>query len=210
MKSTFVIVFILFIQSIGSAQLIRTFGVKGGAVTASQTWDYVSPFTDLNTERRWGLDIGLFVEWLNMPVFSFSSEVHYIQKGMKISFPVTTEQNPDGTGENMTRSPRIDYVSVPVLAKARLMDTQLSPYIVAGPRVDFLLHTEGEGFQVILDKFEKIDFGATVGVGVEVKSFEPVQLGIEFRFSPSFKDGYSSAFTKVRNSSMELLFVAGI
>jgi hypothetical protein len=150
------------------------------------------------------------VEWLDIPMFSFSSEVHYIQKGMKISVPVTTETNPDGTGDYRTFSPRVDYLSVPILAKARFVDGQLSPYIIAGPRVDFLLQTKGEGFQVILDKFEKVDFGATVGVGVEVKSFEPVHLGVEFRFSPSFKDGYSSAFTKVRNSSMEFLLVAGI
>ena len=210
MKSKLVIVLLLIIQAAGSAQAIRTFGVKGGAVTASQTWDYVSPFTDLDTERRWGIDIGVFVEWLNMPVFSFSSEVHYIQKGMKISLPVTTEQNPAGTGEYWTRSPRVDYISVPMLGKARFMDAQVSPYIIAGLRVDFLLQTKGEGFEAVLDKFEKVDFGATVGAGIEVKSFEPVQLGIEFRLSPSFKDGYSSSFTKVRNSSMEFLLVAGL
>ena len=58
MKPKFVIVLLLIIQSAGSAQAIRTFGVKGGAVTASQTWDYISPFTNLDTERRWGIDIG--------------------------------------------------------------------------------------------------------------------------------------------------------
>ncbi len=210
MKSKFVIAFLLIIQSAGSAQIIRTIGVKGGAVSATQSWDYASPFTGFDTERRWGIDIGVFVEWLNLPVFSLSSEVHYIQKGMKLSLPITTEQNPDGTGEYWTRSPRVDYLSVPVLAKVRFLDAQLSPYIVAGPRVDFLLQTKGDGFEVVLDKFEKVDFGTTVGVGIEIKSFELVQLGIEFRFSPSFNDGYSSTYTKVRNSSMEFLFVAGI
>jgi len=209
MKTKLAIVSLLIIQFSSTAQLVRTVGVKGGAVAAAQSWDLASPFS-LDTERRWGIDVGVFVEWLNMPVFSLSSELHYIQKGMKYSLPITTEEFPDGTGEYWIRSPRVDYLSIPLLGKARIPVEWLSPYVIAGPRVDFLLHTEGEGFEIVLDKFEKIDLGATIGVGLEVKVFDPAQLGIEFRFSPSFKDGYSSPYTKVRNSSLEFLFVAGV
>lgn len=209
MKSKYIFLLVFVIQATSFSQAIRTVGVKVGAVSASQTWHYAS-IPDLDTERRWGIDFGVYAEWLNMPVFSFSTEVHYVQKGMKESLLITTEQNPDGTGEYLTRSPRVDYLSVPVLAKARLLDGELSPYIVADPRVDFLLQTKGEGFDLVLDRFAKVDFGATVGVGFEIKSLEVVKLGIEFRFSPSLKDGFSSAFMNVRNNSMEFFLVAGI
>jgi hypothetical protein len=74
--------------------------------------------------------------------------------------------------------------------------------------VDFLLQTRGEGFQAVLDKFEKVDFGGTLGLGIEIRSFECFQLGFEFRFSPSLKDCYSSQFVSVRNTSLEFLLLA--
>ncbi len=210
MKLGLVLLFVLTLQSICSAQVIRTVGIKTGAVAASQSWDYSSPFTDLETDNRWGVDIGLYAEWLDIPVLSLSSEVHYVQKGMKISLPVTTEESPNGTGEYWTRSPRVDYISVPLLVKARFLDGHLLPYVLGGPRVDFLVGTTGEGFELVIDNLEKVDFGATIGVGIEVNSFDSFHLGMEVRFSPSFTDSYSSSNIKVRNSSMEFLLVAGI
>jgi len=201
-KLGFVLFAFLIVQSSCWAQAIRTVGIKAGATAATQDWDRSSPFNDLETDHRWGVDVGLYVEWLNLPVFSLTSEIHYIQKGMSISLTVTTPQSPDGTGEYFTSLPRADYVSVPLLAKARFLDGQLLPYIVGGPRVDFLVGTKGEGFDLVVDNFEEIDFGATIGVGVEVNSFDPFHLGMEIRFSPSFTDSYSSSFTEVRNSSM--------
>lgn len=208
MKPKYIALLVFIIQVTSFSQPIRTIGMKVGAVFASQTWNYAT-IPDLDTQRRWGIDLGFYLEWLNMPVFSFSTEIHYVQKGMKESLPITTEQNPDGTGEYLTRSPRVDYFSIPILAKARLNDGQFTPYVIVGPRVDFLLQTKGEGFQAVLEKFDKVDFGGTIGIGAEIRSFESIQLGIEFRFNPSLKDGYSSQFLQVRNSSLEFLLVAG-
>jgi opacity protein-like surface antigen len=209
MKYTYIIFFMtVVLQTSSPGQAVRGVGLKVGGASASQTWSYSSN-GNLETERRWGFDVAVFAEWLNIPVFSFLTELHYVQKGMKESVPITNEQNPDGTGDYMTLSPRVDYLSVPILAKARLNDGEFSPFIVVGPRVDFLLQTRGEGFQVVLDKFEKVDFGVSVGAGLDIRTFEKVQLGFEFRFSPSLKDGYSTQFLNVRNSSMEFLIVAG-
>lgn len=203
-----IVALLLFIPIASTGQLLRTYGVKGGAVLASQTWDYLAPISDLDTESRWGMDAGVFVEWLTMPVLSVSSEVHYIQKGMKLKVLLTNEQHPDGWGEYWIRSPRVDYLSAQLLAKARLWDQEISPYLLGGPRIDILLQTEGEEFELVLDKFRGTDIGATVGAGIEVHLLDPVTLGLEFRYSPSFNDGYSSAYMKVRNSSMEFLMVA--
>jgi opacity protein-like surface antigen len=177
-------------------------------VLASQTWDYGTLANDLDTESRWGVDAGVFVEWLTMPVFSISSELHYMQKGMKLSILLTSEQDPEGWGEYLTRSPRVDYLSALVLAKARLLDHGVSPYLLAGPRLDVLLQTKGDGFELVLDRFRETDVGVTVGAGIEVNASDAVALGAEFRYSPSLSDGYSSGLT-VRNSSMEFLVVVG-
>lgn len=210
MRWRIALVLLLIIQSISSAQAIRNAGVKVGGALASQSWEYAAHFTDLDTEPRWGVDIGVFVEWLNIPVFSLSSEMHYIQKGMSISVLIRTTENPEGTGEFASQSPRLDYLSLPLLGKVRFLDHPISAYVVVGPRVDFLLHTKGDGFEVVLDKFEKVDLGGTVGVGIDIDSFEFARVGIEIRFSPSFTDGYASDFLRVRNSSTEFLLVVAM
>jgi opacity protein-like surface antigen len=209
MKSRLLLALLLLVPVASSGQFIRAFGVKAGAALASQTWDYAASYNDLSTESRWGIDAGIYVEWLTIPVFSVSSEVHYIQKGMKFSVLLTSEQSPEGWGEYRTFLPRVDYLSTLLLAKARLLDGEISPYIVVGPRVDFLLQDRGEGFELVLDKFRDTDVGVTIGAGVEVKSFNLLTLGAEFRYSPSLNDGYSSAFLNVRNSSLEFLLVVG-
>lgn len=208
MKSTVIILLTLLIQATSHSQAIRNIGVKLGGVAANQSWTY-SSIPSLPTERRWGIDVGVFIEWFNMPVFSLSSELHFIQRGMKLSLPTITPQDPERTGQLVTRSPRLDYLSLPLLAKASLNDGVFSPYVVAGPRVDFLLQTKGEGFQAVFDKFEKVEFGVSVGAGIDLHAFDKVNLGFEFRFSPSLKDGYSTQFLSVRNTSMEFLIVAG-
>lgn len=96
MKSTIIILLTLFIQATSHCQAIRTIGVKLGGVTANQSWTY-SSMPSLPTERRWGIDVGVFFEWFTTPVLSLSSELHFIQKGMKLSLPITTPQNPEGT-----------------------------------------------------------------------------------------------------------------
>lgn len=207
MKSRLVLALLLLVPAASPGQIVRAFGVKGGPVLASQTWDYAAPASDLDTESRWGIDAGVFVEWLSMPVLSVSSEVHYVQKGMNMRLLLTSEQYPEGWGEYWTRSPRVDYLSALVLAKARLLDESVVPYFLAGPRLDFLLQTKGEGFEMVLDRFRDTEVGVTVGAGVEVKSFDGVALGLEFRYSPSLGDGYSSPLMSVRNSSMEFLLV---
>jgi hypothetical protein len=208
-RATVVVVLIFMFSFSSQAQAIRSWGFKIGAVSAFQTWDYASPFSDFETQHRLGVDVAVFAEWLDLRVFSISTECHYVQKGMAVSLPITTTQFPDGTGEYWTRSPRLDYLSIPVLAKIRLPDQRIAPYILIGPRLDLLLTINGDGFEVVLDKFRRVDFGGVLGIGMEINVREFASLGGEFRFSPSFADGYSTALTTVRNSSMEFLLVIG-
>ena len=93
MKTKSVVALLLFTSfSTTEAQLLKAIGVKVGAVAANQTWERASPFSDFDTDTRWSVDAGAFVEWLNIPFVSVSTEVHFVQKGMKYSIPITTEQ----------------------------------------------------------------------------------------------------------------------
>jgi hypothetical protein len=209
-KTLFIPIFSLcFLSSLAEAQLIRSLGVKAGASAASQDWLYADRDISVDALTRWGLDIGGFIEWFNIPVFSLSSEVHYIQKGFREELPVTSAESPDSHGMLLTLSPRVDYLSVPILAKCRFDLGSSSLYILAGPRVDFLLSTKDAGFGEVLSNFKSREFGATVGLGYEATKLGPLTIGAEVRYSPTLQDSFSTNLLSVRNRSLEMIIVIG-
>jgi hypothetical protein len=146
-----------------------------------------------------------YLELLDIPILSALVEVQYTQKGMSESLPITTESQPEGTGEFITKRPRVDYLSIPVLAKVRFSMPVIVPYLVVSPRLDFLLSKKGEGYDAVINKFKTTGFGAALGVGVEVTSLLPISLLAEFRYNPSFDDAFSNSFLTVKNRSLDLL-----
>ncbi len=199
--------FMFLIHSSATPQLVRFVGIKSGLAITNQDWKYLQFGNGIGSQNRSGLDIGAFVEWLNIPIFSVSTELHYIQKGIKLELPVTTEQFPEGNGTYVTFSPRVDYLSIPILAKARCEFGTSSLYVLVGPRIDVLLTSSGEEFRPVFDDFASSDFGATLGFGLEAFQIGLFTLGAEFRYSPSLEDSYSTNLLTVRNRSFEVLLV---
>lgn len=187
-----------------NAQFIRGYGLKFGAISATQTWDYKTS-TKFSPERRWGIDAAGYIEVINLPYFRLLGELHYIQKGFSITLPVTTISQPDGTGEYITLKPRVDYLSVPILAKLRFDLGKVTPYLIAGPRFDFLISKNPDGFQSVLDNFKSKDIGISIGSGFEFSLKFIKSVLAEFRFSPSFSEAYSSNTLTVKNQSFEFL-----
>ena len=154
--------------------------------------------------ERAGIDAGIFVEWLDMPILSFITEAQYIQKGVT-----------EGFDDFIFARPRVDYISVPILAKVRLSippftDSQYMPYMIAGPRVDLLINEITDRHFLSFGKFKNIDYGASVGAGIEFSTIAPFRIDLEFRYSPNFTDSYTDFYTKVRNNSWELLLAVGM
>lgn len=184
-----VLIWILILSSIplvSRGRTIRQAGAKlGGAFSTLANYND----NRLDVDRVWGVDGGVFIEWLDMPTFSLVTEVHLLQKG-------ATFIN-KGTYESGGTSPRTDgYLSIPVMGKIRLGADAVIPYFLSGPRVDFLVTSTG--------KSKTVDIGVTLALGIEIPSTNDVVFGFEFRFSPSFNSLYPSG---ARNTSMEFLFV---
>ncbi len=185
------------------AQLVRSMGVKVGAVAANQRWSYA--FGDLNTDTRWGFTGSAFMELLDIPVVSIILEAQYTQKGMSFRTPVTTAANPDATGDFITRRPRVDYLSIPLLAKARWETPVLDVYAMAGPRYDLLLTRHGDGVDIVIDQFRSAEAGATIGLGIETRQLLSVGLLAEVRYNLSFGDAFSADLLTVRNHTIDLM-----
>ena len=196
------VVLVLFSFSGANARLLKGYGLKAGVVVANQDFEYSEGF-QADTKDRAGLDFGVFAEWLDIPFFSILTEVHYIQKGHADEFVRTDEF---GTPISSTRiDHRLDYLSVPLLAKASLRTKHVLPYLVVGPRFDFLLDYKSETLDQVYKELKDSDVGATIGLGMESRT-DPVKVLVEFRYSPDFTDAYKTDLLKVKNNSFEILF----
>ena len=212
MKTIFIFLSCIIIYSSCTSQPLRSYGIKAGYVSAGQKSNANTWYTDYNrpyTKRRSGIDFGVYVEWWNMPAVSLLTEMHYIQKGIGTSVLKTDETRPDGWGEYYINEPRADYISFPMMAMVRLSDSQISPYLIAGPRVDLLVDTKGAGSEFMFHHLQFMDIGVTLGAGLDLSSVIPFRLGLEFRYSPSLKNAYSAPHSYATNNSWELLLVVG-
>lgn len=200
---------LLVVVSANSLAQIRDYGIKFGAVAARQTWQYTPDTYHRPTVNRWGVDVGLFVEWLNSPFVSILTEAHFTVRGMAEEFqPV--RGFPVGTGGLITFSREIDYLSLPLLLKLRYEVGTFDVFGLAGPRLDVKLGTR-EQPDLPYEGFRDLGTGFTFGGGILMNHvLSNQQLGLEFRFSPSFGSEYSTPSTQVTSKSMELLVLIGL
>lgn len=186
------------------AQFLKGYGLKIGATLASEDWDYSRLSTDFTPDKRWGLNLGVFSEFLDIPYANIVIELNYVQKGMKEEVPVTTTTNPDGTGEYITWDTRIDYLNLSALGKLKSKFGQFTPYIMIGPKVDFKLNVENSfGItNVVEDEFKTIMYGAKIGGGVEFK-FSTFSLLAELLCDHNFNDLFENENLTVTASSID-------
>lgn len=193
---------VFFCFSGAHAQLLKGYGLKTGVVIANQDFEHIYGFFD-DTKNRAGLDFGVFIEWFSLPHLSALTEVHYTQKGMVEEVPRTDEFGHSISPLKLDN--RVDYLSIPVLAKVTFETRPVSPYLFVGPRLDIFLGYESELSGEVYDDFKRTNMGGDLGIGVET-STEPLKMLLEFRYSPDLNNAYETDLLKVKNNSFEILF----
>ena len=190
----------------GTAQLLKSYGVKAAITSASQKFDYPAfPGFTPDIRRRIGFGIGVYAEWLNVPFISILTQLEYNQRGSREGFAVT---GPDGPTILRTDilDRRLDYLSIPLLFKAFTPLGSVTPYVIVGPRLDILLGYRDEsafGNSVFQD-FTKTSFGGSVGAGFDVTDVFPVTFSVEFRADVDFGDSYNTELLKIRNNAYDI------
>lgn len=206
MKKFLIIIAVIFLYTSTQAQFVRGYGIKIGATMSSHDWDYSSriPGIDFNSDNRLGLNIGVYAELLNVPYISIVTELNYIQKGMEIDVPVTTSNNPDAIG-NVTWDTRLDYINLTALGKFRLNYLLLSPYIIAGPKVDFEINKSFSELSArdVEDEYEKSRVGFKVGIGTEVKLLT-FNLLAEVVYDADFNELFENENLKINTNSFDI------
>lgn len=133
---------------------------------------------------RAGFHAGLFTEWFDYNNLSLTTGINYEQKGTSY-----TAISYDDFGRNLgeqTLSSRLDYLSIPILAKYTIQLGEKSVYILAGPRFDiFLGYAKDEGNLVWgnEDQYKDVVFGISVGFGLARTIFESREIFVEFIYN---------------------------
>ncbi|MCD4820410.1 MAG: PorT family protein [Candidatus Cloacimonetes bacterium] len=199
-----VLLILLFIGFIFlNARFINSFGVKGGLVVSNQDFDYKYVNSDMQNLTRF--DIGLFLELLRNSNLNILAEFHYVQKGM-----IYEINNYDDNGNYLGMlelKNHAEYITLQIFGKFAYNLKKSSPYIIMGPRIDFLTgyYCENNLFDSVYEDFKSFDFGATFGIGFEFRYYKSQAFLFEMRFSPSFTNSYETESLTVKNNSFEFL-----
>lgn len=170
----------LVLSAAAMAQSTPSFGIRAGASSANLRGNAVASFQNIldytgdavKTNSKTGIYAGGFVSIPVSEQFSIEPGITYEQKGyeMKGSFGFKGTDIVSGKSQL-----NLNYISVPVLAKANISGLQL----FAGPQVSYLatanLHTTAGalGFNFVNDKrdvksqFNQWDVALTGGVGYQ-------------------------------------------
>jgi hypothetical protein len=154
-------------------------GVKGGVNIANQS---VDPSDSEYSDYRSGMAIGGYIGIPLAPGWSIQPEALFSMKGDKEE------------ASGVSGSAKLDYIEVPVLAKASFMPhASAHPSLFAGPSVAYNLSSktaiEGMGAPLdgeydMKDETSAFDFGLVFGGGLEIPMSSGVRtVGIDVRYT---------------------------
>jgi len=200
---------LLFLTFSTSAQSLIGYGVKFGAAVSDPIWTFEND-SPHSSEIEIGADVGFFLNWSLTNRFSLLTEMHFIQKGIKYNITKTnlSESGMIASITKVTIHPNVNYLSVPIYLKYDLVSSEVNPYLIAGLRVDFDLseNNSNEYPNLYLHK-NNVDFGGSIGLGLQTKSILGIGTGIELKYSPSFVKYYSPLLTDIKNRTYEFSFI---
>jgi len=169
-------------------------GVKGGVNIANQSTDGTEA-----ADSRNGMAIGGWVQMPVAPMFSVQPEAYFSMKG-----------DSEESG-GVTASINMDYLEVPVLAKATFgaPGSPISPSLFAGPSVGFNISSkakvEGSGTSAdgefdVKDATKSTDFGFVFGGAVEFGNF-----GLDVRYSKGLTNVSDGGSGDIKNNVISIL-----
>jgi len=143
------------------SQFKLNFGIKTGLSLAHVVYE---GNRSSSSGSRAGVDMGLYIESTFNKDVSLSCEFHYIQKG-----------EGDPGWKTLT-----ECLSIPVLLKLKTQAGKFTPYLLSGPRFDFMLSYENSSGATT--ELNNINFGVTLGLGSEINLWKSNSLVAEIRY----------------------------
>jgi opacity protein-like surface antigen len=187
-------------------QVPASFGVKGGISLANQSYRFTPIDYEIETEPLTGAVVTLFVEAFKGDRFSFQLEVGYAVKGSSTTLQSVSVNHLDNdritVHEGDASVSKFTYLTMAPLARYRFGLERLTPYILLGPRVDFLLKYESESDYPLEDQNGTI-LGLTCGAGLEF-NLQNMGLFAELQYLPDLSPVTNEAPLLINNNMLSL------
>ncbi len=157
--------------------------------------------TDIKTEMLTRFAFGARTEFGVTSPFSLLLEPMYLQRGATPK----VDLGPFGTVKS---DERLNYLEIPVLAKAKFGSMKAHGYAFAGPSVGFFLNgeTETDGHTSKIDTgITTVHFAGEVGVGGSYQVQEFIYLNADVRYSFGFTNVNDDSDSKWKSRDIRLM-----
>ncbi|PMD95586.1 hypothetical protein BWI97_14665 [Siphonobacter sp. BAB-5405] len=138
----------------------------------------------VQTNYKFGPSAGVFVNYSIKEHFGLTANVLYTRLG--------TDYESFNNNTNGAFKLNLDYIHVPVLATYYFGNDMgpgaIRPKLFLGPAVSFMVGNNG----LINDNFQKIDVGATGGVGVNIGLAKQQWINVDLRYNLGFNQVYKN------------------
>jgi len=212
MKRTIVVLVLIFLLSnFSNAQFYKGFGVKIGTSIANQETELFGSYF----RYKFGFTAGVFKETALIENLCLIIGINFTQKGALDPFYVTSETGQYIETKYFHRT--VNMASLELLTKYGGNKDKLSPYILAGLRMDVFISAkntlDGEELSRSFYSYpinNNKTFGGVIGMGLDFKPSKSLTTFIEGTYNPDFTllgdrfvniDSYS---WKIKNYSFEI------
>ena len=145
-------------------------GVKGGGNLSTFTGSSNQYYSSFSTQAGW--NAGIFTNFFLGTHFAIAPELLYTREGAKIN--TSSQQN--NINVNSNTNLRVDYLSVPVMAKFVFTG---GFYLETGPEINFNISNSNWQGESVKDLTNGAEFAWGAGLGYQ----SPIGLGIGLRYN---------------------------
>jgi len=183
-----------------------SFGLKGGVGLANQSYRITAIDQELDTKAVTGPTLSLFVEAFKSQHFSVQLDVGFAAKGSTTTTQSVTVNHLDNDritiNEGEATRSDFTYLSVVSLARYRWDLEPLCPYLLLGPRVDFLLRYRTQS-EYPLEQQSQTLLGLSAGAGLEYK-LQNLGLFAELQYLPDLSPVTHEEPLQINNNMLSL------
>jgi hypothetical protein len=184
------LIIVLFLSSVCSAQLINGYALTGGVSYGNQKFVFSNPAAVERKKYLLGYNGSFFIEWSNRDYVRWVTEFQYNEKGSIDKQDTAKYTN------------KLQYGCFNNYLKLRYELISFIPYLLIGPRVDFVA-SQGTSSPVITDKFKPVHVSLAAGGGIEFISYGDLKFFMELFYNPDIDKAYKLSTLSIFNKNFE-------
>jgi hypothetical protein len=186
----------------------KTFGVKIATTSAAYEWRTAYPQVSPPLKRLQGYNFAIYAQWYESEYFGAITQFEYSQRG---NTTVYTDFYPLGQVEYVLKN-HASYLSVPLFVKFRPINSDVSPFLLVGPRVDYLVkqNTEDVGMNVVYNHLKKWVLGYSISLGIESSYFLGINISLEARYNRDITNTFHDDGIEILNNAFDFWLGVGI